>query len=87
MKLKIATATIVGCAALAACGGNNAEENVANYDANLDMNAGMTDLNAGMSDNLTVSANNVTVVENADNAATMDMNADATNTTNTTNSL
>jgi hypothetical protein len=84
MKFKIAIATIAGCAALAACGGNNAEENVANYDANMDMdmNAGMTDLNAGMSDNLAVSANNVTVVENADNATNMDMNADTTNTTN-----
>lgn len=45
MKLKIAVATVVGCMALAACGGNNSDDTM-NADANMtDMNAGMTDYN------------------------------------------
>ena len=59
MKLGITLATLVGCAALAACSSN--EDNA----ANADMNAGYTDMNAGITSDLnTVDAN--TTINGAD---------------------
>ena len=82
MKLKIGLATVVGCMALAACGGGASEDNTLNADANMmtDMNAGMTDLNTSDMNadmNMTTDANAM---------GNMDMNAmGTTNTTSTTN--
>jgi hypothetical protein len=91
MKLRIAVATIFGCMALAACGGNDSEDTM-NTDANMtDLNAGMTDLNTTMDTNAAMTDMNVTTDVNA--TSNMDMNAtgnatDTTNTTsNTTNTL
>jgi ABC-type glycerol-3-phosphate transport system substrate-binding protein len=89
MKLKIAIATIVGCAALAACGGNSAEDNAVNADTSLDMNTTTTDMNMGTDMNAGTTDMNAGTT---DVNGTTDMNAtansmDNTSTTNTTNSL
>jgi hypothetical protein len=87
MKLKIAIATMAGCMALAACGGNNNTDNTINADENMtDLNAGMTDLNTTTDMNAGMTDMNTTTDMNA--TGNMDMNAtDTTNTSNTSNTM
>ena len=72
MRTTSKLAMAIAFAALAACGGQEANNdmNMTDLNATTDMNATM-DMNADMNmgtDNLTVDANNVTVVENTSNA-------------------
>jgi len=81
MKLRILSAAVAGCMALAACGGAN-EDNAMNADANMtDMNAGMSDLNTTTDMNATTEMNATTDMNATDNMSDMNMTTD-TNTTN-----
>lgn len=81
MKVRILTAAMTGCMALAACGGST-EDNTMNADANLmtDMNAGMTDLNTTTDMNATTDMNGTMDMNATDNMS--DMNTATDNTTN-----
>jgi hypothetical protein len=77
MKFTKFIAVGLSCAALAACGGNNAEENVTT-DANLTTDMNMTDMNMtdmNMTDLNTMSDLNATTDANMTDANMTDMNS------------